>query len=60
MSEERLIYVKRLNHGQILALNVWRTGAENLVFRDMAAFERAKQSVEVEGNPPKVSGYIAI
>lgn len=41
--------------GRVLAVNSWRTGAQTLVFADMAAFEAAKKLAE-SGEPVPVGG----
>jgi hypothetical protein len=57
---DRLVYLKTLKDGRVVALNVWKTGAQELVYPDKRAFEQARHKVETEGAIPVVTGYVTI
>ena len=59
MLNDQLILRKVLKDGRVLAVNVWRTGFQELVYPDRDAFDRAKPKVEA-GEAPHVGGYSVV
>jgi hypothetical protein len=57
---DRLVFRKKLKDGRVIALNTWKTGAQELVYPDMRAFERAKKKVEEESQIPHITGYTPV
>ena len=57
MSNDRLTFRRKLRDGRILALNVWPTGYQELVYPSLKSFEEAKRQVEQEGRVPETHGF---
>lgn len=57
---EQLRLTRVLKDGRILAINIWATGFQELVFKTRKDFERAKLQVEVEGKPLNVGGFTTV
>lgn len=57
---ERLIRKKTLRDGRVVAVNIWRTGFQELVYPNLDSFEAAKIAVEQEGAIPEPVGFAEI
>lgn len=57
---EQLNFRKQMRDGRVLAVNVWATGFQELVYPTRAAFDAAKVRVETTGTAPAVGGFTSV